>query len=97
MAMSMRKQSVQFPVQQEPKSATLESIFDDPRAMGKRRADRIDAAASGEESGGLATERRGSHSLQVGGCWWLQRNYLTVEAKLFVTEQLLCPAQSLDA
>jgi len=97
MAMSMRKQSVQFPIQREAKSATLESIFDDPRAMGNRRADRIAAAAPGEENGGVATERRDSHSLQAGGCWWLQRNYLTVEAKLFVTEQLLRPAQSSDA
>ena len=42
-------------------------------------------------------ERRGSQPLQSGNCWWLQRNYLTVEAKLFVTDKLLRPAQLPEA
>ena len=96
MTMSLRKQSTQPPVQAERKSASLDAIFADPRDMSRGWAS-ILAGRAPQEEGIVQMERRGSQPLQSGNCWWLQRNYLTVEAKLFVTDKLLCSAQLPDA
>ena len=97
MTMSLRKQSTQPPVQAERKSASLDAIFADPRDTSRAWAAIRAGRAPQEDQGIVQMERRGSQPLQSGNCWWLQRNYLTVEAKLFVTDKLLCSAQLPDA
>lgn len=97
MTMSLRKQSLQQPVQAERKSTALDSIFADPRDRTRGRTNTIAGHAPQDEEAVGRSERRGSQPVQSGNCWWLQRNYLTVEATLFVTEKLLRSAQSPDA